>query len=77
MKWLLALMVLTVYVLHHDYWNWHDKSLVMGFLPKGLAYHAGFSVLAAIMMWVLVKTAWPEHIERSVPEDAGTQEASH
>ena len=77
MKWLLALMVAVVYVVHQDYWNWHDKSLVLGFLPKGLAYHAGFSVLAAIMMWVLVKTAWPDHIERSVPESAEVQEASH
>jgi len=77
MKWLLALMVLAVYVLHQDAWNWTDKSLVLGFMPKGLAYHAGFSVLAAAMMWVLVKTAWPENIEKSVPEGAENQEAIH
>ena len=77
MKWLLALMVLAVYLLHQDYWNWHDKSLVLGFLPKGLAYHAGFSMLAALMMWVLVRAAWPEKLERSVPDTAESQEAAH
>lgn len=77
MKWLLALMIAAVYLIHQDYWNWHDKSLVMGFLPKGLAYHALFSVIAAVMMWVLVKSAWPEHIERGVPETTEPQEAIH
>jgi len=63
MKYLLALMVVVVYVLHQDAWNWDQKTLVFGFLPIGLAYHAGFSCLAAIMMAVLVKFAWPEHLE--------------
>lgn len=66
MKWLLALMVLAVYVLHQDYWNWHNRSLAIGPLPVGLAYHAGYSFLAALMMWVLVKVAWPSHLEREV-----------
>jgi len=38
---------------------------------------AGFSVLAAVMMWVLVRAAWPDNVERSVPESAEAQEASH
>ena len=45
-----------VYVLHQDFWNWKKADpLVFGFLPIGLAYHAGYSVLAAVMMAVLVK----------------------
>ncbi len=63
MKWLLTLMVLLVYLLHQDVWFWHDRTLVLGFLPIGLAYHAGFSVLAALMMAVLVRFAWPGHLE--------------
>jgi hypothetical protein len=70
MKWILALLVIAVYLLHQDYWNWTDKSLVFGFMPKGLAYHAGYSFLAAVMMWILVKAAWPEQLERSVPEES-------
>jgi hypothetical protein len=67
---LLTLMVLAVYVLHQDFWNWRTaEPLVFGFLPIGLAYHAGYSILAAIMMAVLVKFAWPKHLESTEPGD--------
>ena len=72
MKYALALIVIVVYWLHHDLWNWTDTMLVFGFLPKGLAYHAGFSCLAAVMMAVLVKCAWPEHLE-NVEEHESTK----
>jgi hypothetical protein len=39
---LLTLLVAGVYVLHQDFWNWKKaEPLVFGFLPVGLAYHAG------------------------------------
>ena len=66
MKWLLGVIVIGVYVLHQDFWNWHDKTLVLGILPIGLAYHICFAVACAIMMWLLVKFAWPGQIEESV-----------
>ena len=66
MNWLLTLMVIVVYVLHQDIWFWHDRTLVLGFLPIGLAYHAAYSILAAIMMAVLVRFAWPGYLEDEV-----------
>jgi len=68
-KLLLFLLIVAVYVLHQDNWNWKDGDLVLGFLPVGLAYHAGYSILAAIMMAILVKFAWPEHLEKTEPHD--------
>ena len=63
-KVLLFLLILTVYALHQDFWNWRvSHPLVFGFLPIGLAYHAAYSILASIMMAILVKTAWPKHLE--------------
>jgi hypothetical protein len=63
-KFLLFLLIATVYVLHQDFWNWRaSHPLVFGFLPIGLAYHAAYSILASIMMAILVKTAWPKHLE--------------
>ena len=66
-KIMLVLMVAALYALHQDFWNWKKvEPLVFGFLPVGLAYHAGFSLLAAVMMAVLVKFAWPaelDHVE--------------
>jgi len=65
---LLTLMVILVYLLHQDFWNWKKaEPLVFGFLPVGLAYQAGYSILAAIMMAVLVKFAWPTHLEEVQP----------
>jgi hypothetical protein len=61
---LLTLLVLLVYLLHQDSWNWNRaEPLIFGFLPIGLAYHAAFSVLAAILMAVLVRFAWPAHLD--------------
>ena len=67
-SFLLTLLVGAIYVLHQDFWNWKQAApLVFGFLPIGLAYQAGYSILAAAMMAVLVRAAWPEHLENVVP----------
>jgi hypothetical protein len=64
-RFLLTLAVLAVYLLHQDVWFWKSaRPLVFGFLPIGLAYHAGYCLLAAALMWLLVGHAWPEGIER-------------
>ncbi|HXP61812.1 MAG TPA: hypothetical protein VN829_15060 [Dongiaceae bacterium] len=61
---LLTLLVVAVYLLHQDFWNWKKATpLIFGFLPIGLAYHAAYSMLAAVTMAVLVKFAWPTHLE--------------
>jgi hypothetical protein len=74
---LLTLLILGVYILHQDFWNWKTaEPLVFGFLPVGLAYHAGYSVLAAIMMAVLVKFAWPKHLESVEPADPARKSES-
>lgn len=78
MKWLLVLLVFVIYVLHQDYWLWSNRTLVFGALPIGLAYHAGFCVVAACMMAVLVKCAWPSELEQSVTEsNEELSEAAH
>jgi Protein of unknown function (DUF3311) len=72
---LLTLLVVTVYVLHQDFWNWKKaEPLVFGFMPIGLAYQAGYSILAAITMAILVRFAWPKHLENVHPE-AGIAQA--
>ena len=66
---LLTVLVAAVYVLHQDFWNWKKADpLVFGFLPIGLAYQAGYSILAAALIAVLVWTAWPKHLEEVEPE---------
>jgi hypothetical protein len=53
-------LVLALAVLHHDFWLWDNSSLVMGFIPAGLAYHASFSVVAGLVWIVVVLLVWPE-----------------
>jgi len=74
---LLTLLVALVYLLHQDFWNWKKiEPLVLGFLPIGLAYHVGYSLVAAATMALLVRFAWPKQLdadEKSTPrrpEDA-------
>jgi hypothetical protein len=72
--WALGLLVLGVYLLHQDFWHWRTADpLVFGFLPIGLAYHAGYSVLAACLMSVLVWLAWPKHLESAEANEPQAQ----
>ena len=63
-KLFLTLLVLAVFFLHQDFWNWKNGGLVFGFLPVGLAYHAAYSIIAACLMAMLVKFAWPAELDR-------------
>jgi hypothetical protein len=65
---LLTLLILVVYIFHQDFWNWKNaEPLVFGFLPIGLAYHAGYSIVCAVLMAILVRSAWPKHLENVQP----------
>ena len=64
MHWLAAAAAATLYVLHQDVWFWRDaRPLVFGFLPIGLFYHAAFTVACSALMWLMVKLAWPRHLD--------------
>ena len=70
MKRLLLLIIVgALYVLHQDFWFWRTaRPLVLGFIPIGLFYHACYTVATALVMWLLVKHAWPSHLEEEVVE---------
>jgi hypothetical protein len=57
----LAVLVAAVYILHQDFWLWHRaEPVVFGVLPIGLAYHVLYSIVAAALMWLLVRYEFPE-----------------
>ena len=56
-------IVLFMVALHQDSWLWTNKSLVFGFLPIGIAYHVGYSILASLVMVILVRAAWPKSLD--------------
>jgi hypothetical protein len=64
-----VLMVAALYALHQDFWFWRAaRPLVFGFLPIGLFYHAAYTLAIALLMWGLVRTHWPAHLDPAAHE---------
>ena len=59
--WVLFLLL---FMFHQDFWWWDDASLIFGFLPIGLAYHAAFSLGCALLGWLAIKYAWPHKLQQ-------------
>ena len=71
---LLLVAVVALYALHQDFWFWRTAHpLVFGFVPIGLFYQACYTIVAALLLWLLVKFAWPSHLEREA-EQGQTEE---
>jgi len=60
-------------ILHSDLWAWNDDTLVFGFMPMALAYHAGISLLAAFAWFMVVKFDWPDGVEQWADEVEANQ----
>ena len=74
---LLVLAVIALYLLHQDFWFWRTAHpLVLGFIPIGLFYQACFCVAASLLMWLLVKYAWPSHLEHEIEHRESEEDAS-
>ena len=74
---LLVLAVIALYALHQDFWFWRTvHPLVFGFVPIGLFYQGCFSVAASLLMWLLVKFAWPAHLEREIEQREPEEDAA-
>ncbi len=79
-KILLTLAVIALYVLHQDFWFWRTPyfrgAIPLGFIPIGLFYQACFSFAAALLMWLLVKYAWPTHLEKEIEKGHTREDAA-
>ena len=51
-------------IFHQDWWWWDDSStLVFGFIPVGLAFHAGISLTAGILWALALHFCWPKGVD--------------
>lgn len=67
-----ALLLLAFFALHQDVWFWREaRPLVFGVLPVGLAWHAGYTLAVSAIMAILVRRAWPSHLEDAAGEGGG------
>ena len=69
MKSLIVALAILLLILHNDVWFWDSEHLLLGFLPIGLAYHAAFSVSAALLWYIASRVAWPSKLERWAEDD--------
>jgi len=65
-RWLIPALLL-FYALHQDIWFWREaRPLVFGILPIGLFYHALYTLAVSLVAWVLIRVAWPAHLDDEV-----------
>jgi len=75
---LLVVATVVLYLLHQDFWYWRTAHpLVFGFVPIGLFYQACFSAAAALLMWLLVKFAWPTHLEEEIEQQSPREDSAN
>jgi hypothetical protein len=71
----LIVLVVALYLLHQDFWFWRTAHpLAFGFLPIGIFYHACYTLAVSLVMWVLIKQAWPAHLEEEVEQVSDQRE---
>ena len=67
---MLLLATVVIIFVHQDWWNWNDVNpRVFGFLPIGLAYHLGYAIVCAALMFCFVHFLWPRDLEDSEQQD--------
>lgn len=62
------LLILTLIVLHHDFWLWNRiEPLLWGWAPIALWYHVGYTLVCIAAMYLLGRWIWPAppEIERA------------
>jgi len=57
-----------VYLMHNDLWFWDNPTLVLG-IPIGLFYHIIYCFVASLILYLLIKNAWPKFVDE-VDDDA-------
>ncbi|QDT01152.1 DUF3311 domain-containing protein [Adhaeretor mobilis] len=69
-------LVILLLILHQDNWFWDDGTLVFGFIPVGLFYHACISVAAATTWFLVVLFCWPKGLDEKVSHESTKGEQS-
>lgn len=79
MKRAVVVLIVLLMVLHQDFWWWHrTEPLVFGFIPIGLAWHAGISVAAGVVAALAVRFCWPADVgEVEAPGDGRPRGSAH
>lgn len=72
MKYVIWSIIVLLLILHQDNWFWNDGTLVFGFMPIGLFYHACISLAAGVTWYLATVFCWPTGLEEAVSKESGT-----
>lgn len=76
MKKLVYGLIILLGILHQDWWWWDSETLVFGFVPIGLAYHAMISILAGVLWAAAIHFCWPSDLEGESRSDESPARAA-
>lgn len=76
MKYVVWGLVVLLIILHQDVWLWDNDTLVWGFMPITLLYHACISLAAGFTWFLATKFAWPEILEKESATTAATEQGA-
>jgi hypothetical protein len=62
-----ATLLTILAILHHDFWWWNDASLVLDWIPVGLAWHVFYAFLASAVWAVIVSSTGPQDSPGDTP----------
>lgn len=65
-------LVLLLLIVHQDFWFWESETLVFGFMPIGLLFHALISLAAGVTWFLATKHCWPAELDALAGEEATT-----
>ena len=69
MKTVVWILVVLLLILHQDNWLWDNQTLLFGFMPVTLLFHAGISIAAGIVWYLATLYAWPPELEQTGGDD--------
>ena len=68
---IITILVLVLLILHQDNWFWTDDTIVLGFMPIALFWHACISIAASLTWYLATKIAWP--VDESPMDESSDQ----
>ena len=70
MRYVVWLLVVALIILRQDLWLWDNDTLVFGFMPITLLWHAGISIGAAVVWFLATIFAWPTDLIEEVQRES-------
>jgi hypothetical protein len=62
--------------MHNDLWFWDNPTLVLG-IPIGLFYHIIYCFIASLLLYLLIKNAWPKFVDEVENDAANIENKAH